>query len=242
MKSPAPAERECAGFYLYCYDILMGIERVNIFIDGGNFYHLALRKLGSSESNFDFEKFAAFLANGRKIVEMGKRFYIGTVMEKLGDKRSIEAMSRQTALFTKLKDNHWETRTSKLRKRLEEVKIDERVVDYKKLLQKGVEKIQYERLREKGIDVKLATDLIVGAVDDKYDVAIVVSSDADIVPAIDWVRNRKHKKIEYIGFSIKDDKDDKKSTTPSLTLMARTDIQRILVASDLKPFIIEGLL
>ena len=33
------------------------IKKVAIFIDGGNFYHLALRKLGSSESNFDFEKF-----------------------------------------------------------------------------------------------------------------------------------------------------------------------------------------
>jgi len=44
--------------------------------------------------------------------------------------------------------------------------------------------------KEKGIDVKLATDLIVGAVDNKYDTAIVVSSDGDLVPAIDWVRLR----------------------------------------------------
>jgi uncharacterized LabA/DUF88 family protein len=215
----------------------MSSERVNIFIDGGNFYHLALRKLGSSESNFDFEKFANFLANGRKIVEMGKRFYIGSVTEKLGDEKSKEAMSKQTSLFTKLKNNHWEIRTSKLRKRVEEVKIDDRVVDYKNILKKGIEKIQYERLREKGIDVKLATDLIVGAVDNKYDIAVIVSSDADIVPAIDWVRNRTHKKIEYIGFSITDNEDEKKSATPSLTLRATTDIQRTLVASDLKPFI-----
>jgi len=219
----------------------MNVERVNIFIDGGNFYHLVLKKLGSSESSFDFEKFAIFLANDRKIVEMGKRFYIGTVMEKVGDKRSKEAMSKQTTLFTRLKNSHWEIKTSKLRKRLEEIKIDDRVVDYKKLLQKGIEKIQYEKLREKGIDVKLATDLIVGAVDDKYDVAIVVSLDTDIIPAIDWVRNRTHKKIEYIGFSIIDGKDEKKSTIPSLTLIAKTDIQRTLVASDLKPFIQETL-
>ena len=219
----------------------MSNERVNIFIDGGNFYHLALRKLGSSESDFDFEKFANFLASGRKIVEMGKRYYIGTVMEKVGDMRSKEAMSKQTALFTKLKKSHWEIKTSKLRKRIEEIKIDDRVVDYKNILKKGIEKIRYERLREKGIDVKLATDLIVGAVDDKYDVAIIVSSDADIVPAIDWVRNRTHKKIEYIGFSITDGKDKSKSATPSLTLMAKTDIQRTLVAQDLKSFIQETL-
>ena len=241
MKSPAPPERECAGFCFYWYNGLMDNERVNIFIDGGNFYHLALRKLGSSESNFDFEKFANFLANGREIMEMGKRFYIGTVTEKVGDERSKEAMSKQTALFTKLKNTHWEIKTSKLRKRIEEIKIDNRVVDYKNILKKGIEKIQYERLREKGIDVKIATDLIVGAIDDKYDVAIVVSSDADIVPAIDWVRNRTHKKVEYIGFSIVDGEDNKKSATPSLTLMAKTDIQRTLVAQDIKPFIQETL-
>lgn len=177
-------------------------ERVNIFIDGGNFYHLALRKLGSSESNFDFNKFATFLANGRKVVEMGKRYYIGTVMEKVGDLRSKEAMSKQTALFTRLINADWEIRTSKLRKRIEEIKIDDRVFDYKNILKKGIEKIQYERLREKGIDVKFATDLIAGAVDNKYDVATVVSSDADLVPAIDWVRNRTGKKIEYIGFQL----------------------------------------
>lgn len=124
---------------------------------------------------------------------------------------------------------------------MEEVKIDDRVVGYKDILKKGIDKIQYERLREKGIDVKLATDLIVGAIDNKYDVAIVVSSDADIIPAIDWVRNRTGKKVEYIGFSIIDGLDEKKSTTPSLTLMAKTDIQRTLVAQDLKPFIQETL-
>jgi len=219
----------------------MSNERVNIFIDGGNFYHLALRKLGFSESNFDFEKFAVFLANDRKIVDMGKRFYIGTVPERLGDQRSKDKMSKQTALFTRLRDAKWEIRTSKLRKRLEEIKIDDRVVDYKNILKRGIEKIQYERLREKGIDVKLATDLIVGALDDKYDVAVVVSSDADIIPAIDWVRNRTHKKVEYIGFSITDGENEKKSATPSLTLIAKTDIQRTLVASDLKSFTQEAL-
>lgn len=213
--------------------------KVSIFIDGGNFYHLVLKKLGINELDFDFNKFADFLANGRKITKMGKRFYIGTVMEKEGDPRSREAMSKQNILFTGLKKNEWEIKTSKLRKRTEEIPVDNRITNYEKLLQLGIQTICYERLREKGIDVKLATDLIAGAIDDKYDVAIVISSDSDIVPAIDWVRHRKDKKIEYIGFSIIDNKDKKKSTTPSLTLIAKTDIQRTLVASDLKPFIQE---
>jgi len=79
--------------------------------------------------------------------------------------------------------------------------------------------------------------LIVGAIDDEYDTAVVVSSDTDIIPAIDWVRNRTGKRVEYIGFSIPHASDTKKSTTPSLTLTAKTDLQRTLVSSDISRFL-----
>jgi uncharacterized LabA/DUF88 family protein len=213
------------------------MERVSIYIDGGNFYHLVLKKLGITELDFDFDQFAIFLENGRKIAEKGKRFYIGTVFEKEGDLRSKEAMSKQTKLFTTLRNTQWEIKTSKLRERTEEIIIDERVAECQKIKKFRIEKIHYTRLREKGIDVKLATDLIVGAFDDKYDVAVVVSSDNDIIPAIDWVRKRTTKKVEYIGFSILDKKDEKKSTKPSLTLISKTDIQRTLVVPDVEQFI-----
>ena len=214
------------------------MEKVSIYIDGGNFYHLTLKKLGFDEARFDFENFANFLANGRTITEMGKRFYTGTVREKEGDAKTKEAMSKQTAFFTMLRKNKWEIKTSKLRRRIEEINIDDRVVDYEKIRKLGIKKIILERLREKGIDVKLATDLIVGAVDNQYDTAIIVSSDADLIPAIDWVRLRKKKKIEYIGFSISDEKNPKNSTNPLLSLIAKSDIKRTLVKSDLQQFIL----
>jgi len=215
------------------------MNRVCILIDGSNFYHLVLKKLGLKEAQFDFEKFAVFLANGREISDTGKRFYTGTVPEKEGDIRTKEAMAKQTSLFTVLKNNHWEIKTSKLRTRKEKISIDNRVVDYKKLLKCGIKNIEFERLREKGIDVKLAADLIVGAVDDQYDTAILVSSDSDLNPAIDWVRYRyrKKKKIEYIGFSIPDETNPENSTNPSLSLITKSDVKRILVKSDLQPFI-----
>ncbi|MBI4094861.1 MAG: NYN domain-containing protein [Candidatus Liptonbacteria bacterium] len=212
-------------------------ERVSILIDAGNFYHLALKKLGVQEAGFDFEGFAKFLANGRIIVDMGKRFYVGTVREKEGDPRSKEAMAKQTSLFTILKRDKWEIKTSKLKTRLEEITIDSRVVDYQRIRKAGIDKIRFERLREKGIDVKLATDLIVGAVDNQYDTAIVVSSDSDLVPAIDWVRIRKKKKVEYIGFSIPDENNPKNSTNPMLSLVKKTDVKRILIKSDVQQFI-----
>ena len=214
------------------------MEKVSIYIDGGNFYHLVIKKLGIDEAQFDFEKFAIFLANNRPISTMGKRFYIGTVREESGNVWSKNAMSKQTTLFTQLRKSNWEIKTSKLRKRIEEIKIDDRVVDYEKIKKLGIQKIIFERLREKGIDVKLATDLIVGSVDNQYDTAIVVSSDADLIPAIDWVRHRKKKKIEYVGFSIADEGNPKNYTNPLISLIAKTDIKRILVKSDLEQFVI----
>lgn len=212
----------------------MAQEKVSILIDGGNFYHLALKKLNIEETQFDFEKFAVFLANERIIADKGKRFYVGTIREREGDIKSKKAMAKQTSLFTLLQKNKWEIKTSKLKTRIEEIKIDDRVVDYKSILEKGISKIEFERLREKGIDVKIATDLIVGAVDNQYDVAIIVSSDSDLVPAIDWVRYRMKKKIEYIGFSIPDENNPKNSTNPLISLITKTDIKRILVKSDIK--------
>lgn len=212
-------------------------ERVQIFIDAGNFYHLVLKKLGAKENDFSFDDFADFLANGRKITSLGKRFYVGTVREQAGNPRSKKAMSKQTRLFTTLKSGSWEIKTSKLRTRIERIKIDERVANYEELHRKGIKSIEIRTTREKGIDVKLATDLIVGAVDDRYDTAIVISSDSDLVPAIDWVRMKGKKKIEYIGFSILDKRDEKASTRPLQTMISRTDIQRILVESDITKFI-----
>ena len=211
--------------------------RVSILIDGGNFYHLVLKKLGITELDFDFDRFAIFLANNREIIFEGKRYYIGTVPEREGDAKSVEAMSKQTKLFDILKKTNWQIKTSKLRRRIEEIQIDSRVSGYKKIFDAGISVVQYERFREKGIDVKLATDLIVGAIDDKYDVAVVVSSDGDLVPAIDWIRRRTKKKVEYVGFSIPDEKCPSKSTIPLLTLMKRTDIQRVLVRSDVESFV-----
>ncbi|KKS39029.1 MAG: hypothetical protein UV01_C0001G0105 [Parcubacteria group bacterium GW2011_GWA2_42_14] len=172
---------------------------------------------------------------------MGKRYYTGTVSEREGDLRSKEAMAKQTFLFTFLKNNKWKIKTSKLKRRTEEIYIDNRVADYKNLLQLGINKIKIERLREKGIDVKLATDLIVGAIDNKYDTAIIVSSDSDLIPAIDWIRHRAKKTIEYIGFSIPDEVVPKNSTNPLISLIAQTDIKRILIKSDLQFFAVRTL-
>jgi len=45
-----------------------------------------------------------------------------------------------------------------------------------------------ERGRQKGVDVLLAVDMISFALNESYDVAILVSGDSDLVPAVDVVK------------------------------------------------------
>lgn len=212
-------------------------ERVQVYMDGGNFYHLVLKKLKIASLDFSFDNFVNFLVGERDLNSIGKRYYVGTVREIQGDEYSKRAMSEQTRLFGKLDKGHWQKKTSKLRTRLEKIIIDQRTLDYKKLHKKGIKEIQFTRMREKGIDVKLAVDLMVGAIDDRYDTAIVISSDTDLAPAIDFVRHRFNKKIEYIGFSIPDEIKRENDTKASQNLIGRSDISRVLVKEDIVKFI-----
>lgn len=54
-------------------------------------------------------------------------------------------------------------------------------------------------LIEKGVDVKLAVDLVLSAYERDYDIAILVSNDADFVPAI-IAAQKLGKRIKHISF------------------------------------------
>jgi uncharacterized LabA/DUF88 family protein len=55
------------------------------------------------------------------------------------------------------------------------------------------------KLIEKAVDVKLAVDLIMNAIDDNYDAALLVSNDADFSPAIEEVQ-KLGKKVIHVAF------------------------------------------
>ncbi len=94
-------------------------------------------------------------------------------------------------------------------------------------------RVMYDRgkIREKGTDVKIAVDLIIGAVDDIYDTVILVSSDTDLIPAIKYVKYRK-RKVEYVGFS----------HSPSLGMQKHADFSILLRPEDIEKFKEEKLL
>jgi hypothetical protein len=48
---------------------------------------------------------------------------------------------------------------------------------------------------EKGVDTAIVTDLLALASEDAYDVAVLLSSDADHIPAVEWIQSRGRKVI-----------------------------------------------
>jgi uncharacterized LabA/DUF88 family protein len=52
---------------------------------------------------------------------------------------------------------------------------------------------------EKGVDVRIATDIVRGALKNEYDKCFVISSDSDILPAIETAIDAG-KKIIYVAF------------------------------------------
>jgi uncharacterized LabA/DUF88 family protein len=85
------------------------------------------------------------------------------------------------------------------------------------------------RYHEKGVDVKMAVDLLIGAYEDTYDTAILISSDTDLIPAIKKILE-KGKKLEYIGFQ----------NQPSKAIRRHATITKLLTKDDIVEFAAKG--
>ena len=178
-------------------------KRILIQIDGSNFYHRLKERPVCLENllQFDFAKFAKLLANGEKIV--GAVYYVGRVRAKPNNKKAMRMMSNQQRLLARLRNQGWSTSVGFI------LKTD-------------------DKHHEKGVDVKIAVDIVVGAYENLYDRLILVSSDTDLLPALQVVRN-KGKEIEYVGFS----------HAPSHALIEHATETRLLRKDDLVPFVVE---
>ncbi len=176
-------------------------ERVFVAVDGSNLYHrLKEERLDLHNLlNFDYTGFAKFLAEKGKLVCKG--YYVGLVRAKPSNKKALKMMANQHRLLTKLKKDKWD-------------------LFYGYLLKSG------GKYHEKGVDVKIAVDIVTGAYEDLYDRLILVSSDTDLLPAIQVARE-KGKEVEYVGFS----------HAPSYALIKHATETRLLREDDLTPFV-----
>ena len=175
-------------------------ERVAIYIDGNNFYkYLKDKEIDFPKGmKFDFNKFVDFLAGERGCIS--KRYYVGIARNLDDTKKSKQIVRGQQKFLSKIENNGF-------------------------IIKRG--RVMYDkgRIREKGTDVKIAVDLIVGAVDDLYDVAVLVSSDTDLIPAVRYIKYRG-KKLEYVGFS----------HAPSLGMQKHANLSILLRPKDIENF------
>ncbi len=173
-------------------------ERVFIIVDGNNFYHRLKELKLTHLLQFDYEKFSRFLAGERSLAS--RRYYIGAVREERGNRRSRELMIGQQKLTGVLQRNGW-------------------IVQFGHML-------KADGYHEKGVDVQMAVDILIGAYENMYDTLILVSSDTDMIPALAKARLMK-KSVEYIGFSHK----------PSYALITHSDIRRLFTKEDMQQYL-----
>jgi uncharacterized LabA/DUF88 family protein len=175
-------------------------EVVAVYIDGGNTYR-RLKELGIPQkfARVDYSAFVEHLVGERSLVS--KRYYIGIVRNVDGSEKAEKMVKNQQKFLDSLKTEGFEIKYGR---------------------------IMYDdgKIREKGVDVKLAVDLVMGAVDNIYDTAIVISSDTDLIPAIKYVRKAKKKNVEYIGFG----------SNPSIGMIKESSVPRVFSNTDMIKF------
>jgi len=179
------------------------VKRISVAIDGSNFYH-RLKDPQVDLHNlleFDYASFAKWLADEKKIVS--QTYYVGAIRAKPGDRKAQKLRRNQQKLFSHLEKSGWE-------------------------IDRGFILRTADGFHEKGVDVKIAVDIVVGAYENLYDRLILVSSDTDLLPALQVVR-KKDKEIEYVGFS----------HAPSHALIEHATETRLLRKDDLVPFVVE---
>lgn len=143
-------------------------ERVMIFIDGSNLYHVLSENC--ERHDLVFSKFAEKLLHDRRLV----RTYYYNIRQN--PTVNPQANAEQERFLQTLFDTP-----------LLEVRL-------------GVHRRHGDTMVEKGVDVMLATDLVVGALHDLYDSAIVVSGDGDFYPAMQVAKDHgKH--VEVVAFA-----------------------------------------
>lgn len=175
-------------------------ERILVYIDGGNLYRKIKEKASGIEKGQKFchSSLVHHLARGRELVT--KRYYVGIVRDVDNTEKSKTLVQSQQKFLSALEQEGFEIKRGRI--------------------------VYDNTIREKGIDVKMAIDLVTDAIEDKYDTAIVVSSDTDLVPALQYVRN-KGKKVEYVGFSY----------SFSWGMMKHSDTRVLLLPDDLQTMI-----
>lgn len=147
-------------------------KKILVQFDGSNFYKKVKKVLPQIHlTNFDYVGLAQSLT---KITSSEIIYYVGEVRKYPGNKKSEALYANQQSLF------------SNLRKQGIKIKL-------------GYLLMSDGKFHEKGVDVQIAVDQVRGAIKNEYYKCFLISSDTDLLPAIQTAKEEK-KEIVYVGF------------------------------------------
>lgn len=145
--------------------------KITAIIDGSNFYHGCKNLCPEVHlTNFDYRKLVETLIDkGVTIL-----YCVGEIKKEGNNKKSEQMYAQQQSLFYSLEKQGI-------------------------IIHKGYMLKSDGKFHEKGVDVKIAVEVVVGALKNKYNECYLFSSDTDIIPAVEEAK-RVNKKIIYVGF------------------------------------------
>jgi len=173
--------------------------RTVVIIDGSNLYFKIKSLKLNTKAKFDYSELVKYLT---KTTSLKAVYYcIGKIRAEQKDVKARKLMAKQQALMTSL------------------IKVGF-IIRYGYLLKSN------DRFHEKGVDVQMAVDILSGAYKNKYDHAYLISSDSDLIPAIEAAQV-EGKEIIYVGFKHQPSYALLKSCKKSI-LLDKNDIERMI--------------
>lgn len=148
------------------------MSKILVQFDGSNFYNKVKSLTPDIHlTGYKYRKLAQYITNRKRIDII---YYVGEIKKYPGRKKSQILYSNQQSLF------------SNLRKQGIEIKLGY-------LLMSG------GKFHEKGVDVQIAVDIVRGSIKNDYNEFYLISSDTDLLPAVQTAKDEK-KKVIYVGF------------------------------------------
>lgn len=175
------------------------MEKAILFIDGNNFYH-NFKKLKLNPNEIDFFKLAKLIFDHYK-VEGGKIVYYNSIPDIRDGKEMYYKHMQFLSQISKLPKFEVKTRklqkqsTAEVRAEKKENLSDLNLCDKCKDIVEGIcfDCIGKFKKKEKGIDVMIAVDMVESAINDRCDFCILLSGDADFIPAMNLIKENRKK-------------------------------------------------
>ncbi len=175
-----------------------------IFIDGNNFYH-NLKYMKMNPSHIDFSKLINSICSYFNVNQAQKPRYYNSV-PNIEDNQ--EVYLNHIRFFEELRKMNIEVISRKLQRSSTQEILHEKneIISNLGLCDKCKPLVEINckdcigsiKRREKGIDVKIAIDIVESAIKDRCDCIILVSGDADFIPALKLAE--EHKITVYSAF------------------------------------------